>query len=110
EYPRPRSQYTGGPGPGVRHPFVRRARAAEGRGLLRFGFRHRVDELLVDNGTVTGVRGGVLADDAIERGRPSSREVSGEFEYRARAVIVASGGIGGNHELVRRNWPARLGD
>jgi predicted oxidoreductase len=24
-------------------------------------------------------------------------------------VIVASGGIGGNHDLVRRNWPARLG-
>jgi predicted oxidoreductase len=106
----PRFHVTWGTGPGVLEPFVRRARAAEGRGLLRFGFRHRVDELLVDNGTVSGVRGAVLANDAIERGRPSSREVTGEFEYRAQAVIVASGGIGGNHELVRRNWPARLGD
>ena len=29
---------------------------------------------------------------------------------RAGAVIVASGGIGGNHELVRRHWPKRLGE
>jgi len=25
-------------------------------------------------------------------------------------VIVASGGIGGNHDLVRQNWPKRLGE
>ena len=106
----PRFHVTWGTGHGVLEPFVRRARAAEGRGLLSFGFRHRVDELLVENGTVSGVRGAVLANDAIERGRPSSREVTGEFEYRAQAVIVASGGIGGNHELVRRHWPARLGE
>jgi predicted oxidoreductase len=105
----PRFHVTWGTGHGVLEPFVRRARTAEGRGLLSFGFRHRVDELLIENGTATGVRGAVLANDAIERGRPSSRYVTGEFEYRAQAVIVASGGIGGNHELVRRNWPARLG-
>ena len=29
---------------------------------------------------------------------------------RAQAVIVASGGIGGNHDLVRQNWPKRLGE
>jgi predicted oxidoreductase len=106
----PRFHITWGTGHGVIEPFVRRARAAEEHGLLRFGFRHRVDELIVDNGAVTGVRGAVLANDAIERGKPSSREVAGEFEYRAQAVIVASGGIGGNHELVRRHWPARLGE
>jgi predicted oxidoreductase len=106
----PRFHITWGTGHGVLEPFVRRARAAQGRGLLRFGFRRRVDELLVENDTATGVRGTVLTDDAVERGRPSSREVSGEFEYRAQSVIVASGGIGGNHELVRRNWPTRLGD
>jgi predicted oxidoreductase len=105
----PRFHVTWGTGHGVLEPFVRRARAAEGCGLLSFGFRHRVDDLLVENGAVTGVRGAVLANDAIGRGRPSSREVTGEFEFRAQAVIVASGGIGGNHELVRKNWPARLG-
>ncbi|MCB1419013.1 MAG: FAD-binding dehydrogenase, partial [Notoacmeibacter sp.] len=34
----------------------------------------------------------------------------GDFSLQAGAVIVTSGGIGGNHELVRRVWPAeRLG-
>ncbi len=34
----------------------------------------------------------------------------GEFTLKAQAVIVASGGIGGNHDLVRQNWPKRLGE
>jgi predicted oxidoreductase len=105
----PRFHVTWGTGPGVLEPFVRRARAAEAKGLIEFAFRHRVDELLVEGGTVVGVRGAVLADDGAERGRPSSRDVVGEFERRAQAVIVASGGIGANHELVRRHWPSRLG-
>jgi predicted oxidoreductase len=106
----PRFHVTWGTGPGVIEPFVRRAREAESRGLLRFAFRHRVDELLVEQGAVCGARGAVLAADGMARGQPSSREVTGDFELRAQAVIVASGGIGGNHELVRRNWPARLGE
>jgi predicted oxidoreductase len=105
----PRFHVTWGTGPGVLEPFVRRARAAEAKSLIEFAFRHRVDELLVEGGTVVGVRGAVLADDGAERGRPSSRDVVGEFERRAQAVIVASGGIGANHELVRRHWPSRLG-
>lgn len=105
----PRFHVTWGTGPGVLEPFVRRAREAEARGLLRFDFRHRVDELTVQDGTVVGVRGTRLADDDTTRGKPSSREPAGDFELRAQAVIVASGGIGGNQELVRRNWPTRLG-
>ena len=105
----PRFHVTWGTGPGVIEPFVRRAREAEAKGLLRFAFRHRVDELLVENGAVVGARGAVLADDAVERGKPSSRQVTGDFERRAQAVIVCSGGIGGNHELVRRYWPPRMG-
>jgi uncharacterized protein len=65
---------------------------------------------VVSDGTVTGVRGSVLQPSDAERGRASSREVVGEFELRAQAVVVTSGGIGGNHELVRKNWPARLGE
>jgi hypothetical protein len=105
----PRFHVTWGTGPGVLEPFARRARAAEAKGLIRFAFRHRVDELLVEGGAVVGARGIVLAPDTVERGRPSSRETAGEFEHRAQAVIVASGGIGANHELVRRHWPSRLG-
>ena len=105
----PRFHVTWGTGPGVLEPFLRRAREAQSKGLLQFAFRHRVDELIVDNGHVTGVRGVKLANDNMERGKPSSRDVVGDFALRAQAVIVASGGIGGNHELVRKNWPERLG-
>lgn len=105
----PRFHVTWGTGPGVLEPFLRRAREAMAKGLLHFDFRHRVDELIVENGAVVGVRGARLVDDATTRGKPSSREVAGDFEQRAQAVVVASGGIGGNQELVRRNWPARLG-
>ena len=52
-----------------------------------------------------GVRGTVLADDDSARGVKSSREAAGDFEHRAAAVVVTSGGIGHNHELMRRNWP-----
>ncbi|HET7306454.1 MAG TPA: FAD-binding dehydrogenase [Gammaproteobacteria bacterium] len=105
----PRFHVTWGTGPGVVEPFVRHAREAEARGQLEFAFRHRVDELIVDNGHVTGVRGICLTPDSAARGTPSSRESAGEFELRAQAVIVASGGIGANHELVRHCWPERLG-
>jgi predicted oxidoreductase len=105
----PRFHVTWGTGPGILEPFVRRVRAAVDRGLVDLRFRHRVDELTTANGTVDGVRGAVLATDPSARGQASNRDVVGEFELNAPAVILASGGIGGNHELVRRNWPERLG-
>lgn len=105
----PRFHITWGTGPGVVEPFERRVRAAAERGLVSLRFRHRVDGLVVTDGTVTGVRGAVLAPSDVERGRASSRESVGEFEIGAQAVIVTAGGIGANHDLVRRNWPERLG-
>ncbi|QNE47229.1 FAD-binding dehydrogenase [Glaciihabitans sp. INWT7] len=105
----PRFHITWGTGPGVLAPFVRRVRAGVDSGLVTLAFRHRVDELLVDDGAVVGVRGAVLAADAAERGAPSNREVVADFELRASAVIVTSGGIGGNHDLVRQQWPTRMG-
>ncbi|MEV4103167.1 FAD-binding dehydrogenase [Nonomuraea sp. NPDC049649] len=105
----PRFHVAWGTGTGVVAPFVRSARQAADAGLLRFHHRHRVDELVVQNGAVTGVRGSVLVDDPTPRGVASSREVTGAFELTAQAVIVASGGIGGDHDLVRRYWPERLG-
>jgi predicted oxidoreductase len=102
----PRFHLTWGTGPGVVEPFERRVRASERITLL---FRHQVDELLVEDGAVVGVRGTVLEPSAILRGQSSSRVATGEFEVRAQAVVVTSGGIGGNHDQVRRQWPARLG-
>ena len=105
----PRFHITWGTGPGIIAPFERRVRAHADAGRVRFAFRHRVDELIVENGTAVGVRGAVLEPTDVPRGAGSSRVVGGDFEARGRAVIVTSGGIGGNHELVRRAWPAHLG-
>jgi uncharacterized protein len=106
----PRFHITWGTGPGVLEPFVRRTREAERKNLIVFRFRHRVDELLLTGGAIDGVRGSILESTDAARGITSSRTVIGEFTLRAGAVIVASGGIGGNPELVRENWPKRLGE
>ena len=105
----PRFHVTWGTGPAVLAPFVARARQAEQGGRLEFRFRHRIDQLIVEGRAVVGVRGAQLAQSVVERGARSSREVVGDFELRAPVVIVASGGIGGNHELVRKHWPSTLG-
>ncbi|MGW2171729.1 FAD-binding dehydrogenase [Streptomyces sp. NPDC001705] len=105
----PRFHVTWGTGPAVVEPFEKKVRAARAAGKVTFKFRHRVDGLVTTGGAVTGVRGAVLEPSTAQRGKPSSRTVVGEFELRAPVVVVTSGGIGANHELVRRNWPARLG-
>jgi predicted oxidoreductase len=105
----PRFHVTWGTGPGIVEPFARRAREAQSSGRLTFKFRHRVDALTITGGTVNGLSGVILEPDPVERGKSSSRKVTGDFTLRAQAVIVASGGIGGNHDLVRQNWPSRLG-
>jgi len=105
----PRFHVTWGTGPGVVAPFLHRVKEAEAAGYIELRHRHRVTELVVSGGRVTGVRGEVLAPSGEERGVSSSREVVGHFEIEAGAVVVASGGIGGNLELVRRYWPERLG-
>jgi uncharacterized protein len=105
----PRFHITWGTGPGIVEPFEKRVRAAAETGRLEFRFRHRVDALTTTNGAVDGVAGTVLEPSGVQRGRPSSRTAIGTFELHAQAVIVASGGIGGNHDLVRSAWPQRLG-
>jgi predicted oxidoreductase len=105
----PRFHVAWGTGTGIVEPFVNSALAAATDGLVTFHHRHRVDELVFTDGTVTGVRGVVLAPDDAPRGAPSNRDVVGDFQLSAQAVVVASGGIGANHDMVRRHWPARMG-
>lgn len=102
----PRFHITWGTGPALVEIFARRLR---NHPRVRFAHRHRVDELIVANDAVTGVRGSVLDPSTEPRGVPSSRNVLSQFEFGAPAVIVTSGGIGGNHDLVRANWPKGMG-
>ena len=105
----PRFHIAWGTGTGVVEPFVDSARRAAARGLVTFHHRHQVDELVFTDGAVTGVRGTVLAADDAARGAPSNREAVGDFELAAQAVVITTGGIGANHDMIRRYWPQRMG-
>ncbi|MDP9959738.1 FAD-binding dehydrogenase [Chryseobacterium lathyri] len=105
----PRFHVSWGTGTGVVKPFVDKAYEAKGKGLLKMKFRHRVTELIIENGKTQGLKGEILESDDKERGAATNRNVISQFEYHATHIIIASGGIGANHELVRKNWPKRLG-
>ncbi|MEJ5219583.1 FAD-binding dehydrogenase [Cognatishimia sp. D5M38] len=106
----PRFHITWGTGPGVLEHFIRRCKEHEAAGLVSFKFRHQVDQIEMQDGAAVGVSGSLLAEDDAVQGAATSREVVGEFRHDAGSVIVASGGIGGNFELIRKVWPKdRLG-
>jgi len=105
----PRFHITWGTGPGLVEPFARRVRAAAAEGRVALRFRHRVEGLTATAGCVDGVQGVVLEPSAAPRGAPTSRRAVDRFEVHAPAVVLAAGGIGGDHDRVRAAWPARLG-
>ncbi|MCP2034343.1 putative oxidoreductase [Planomicrobium sp. HSC-17F08] len=105
----PRFHIVWGTGPGIVEPFERKLREYIKAGIVEYRPRHQVDGLVTSDSAVTGVFGSVLAPSDAQRGEASSREKIGEFSHEAAAVVVTSGGIGGNHELIRKNWPERLG-
>ncbi|MEM1317394.1 MAG: FAD-binding dehydrogenase, partial [Pseudomonadota bacterium] len=106
----PRFHITWGTGPGAIEPFVRRVKEHASNGLIDLRFRHRMNDITVSNGAVTGVTGDILADDPKERGEASSRDVAGDFDLSAPSVFVTTGGVGGNLDKVRELWPTdRLG-
>jgi len=106
----PRFHITWGTGPGLVAPFAKILKQQIESGDVTFLPRHQVDELLVQNESITGIKGSVLAPSNVERGEDSNRDVIGEFTYEAAAVVVASGGIGANFDLIKKNWPERLGE
>lgn len=105
----PRFHVVWGTGPGILAPFLAKVQEGVAAGKVQLAFRHRATELMFDGGSVTGVRGDVLEDSAANRGEASSREVTGGFNVSAEAVIVTTGGIGGNHPMVREQWPNGTG-
>jgi len=106
----PRFHITWGTGPGVIEHFVRRVKEYVSAGRITLKFRHQVDRSLMENGAAKGISGTCLAEDTAERGQKTNRDSVGDFELHAPSVIVTSGGIGGNFEMIRQNWPReRLG-
>ncbi|KAH1357575.1 hypothetical protein KXV81_001020 [Aspergillus fumigatus] len=103
----PRFHLTWGTGPAIVEAFAGPVKEAAKKGLVEFRVRHQVDEIIVDGetGAAVGVRGQVLEPTDVERGVASSRKSVGYFELRGAAVLVASGGIGGNLDLVKKYWP-----
>lgn len=105
----PRFHIVWGTGPGIVAPFQKAIEDGEAQGRVTVLPRHKVTELTVSDGVVAGASGDVLAPSGAARGVATARETVGAFEIRASAVIVAAGGIGGNHDMVRAQWPASLG-
>ncbi|KAF4984109.1 hypothetical protein FZEAL_648 [Fusarium zealandicum] len=107
----PRFHMSWGTGPEVVRVFADPVKKAAEKGIVTFRFRHAVDELIIDEtGRAVGVKGRVLEDDDSARGIKSSRAEAGKFEFYGSAVVISSGGIGGNVEAVKAAWPIdRLG-
>ena len=107
----PRFHLTWGTGPGAMEHFERRVREHVATGLIEMKFRHQVSQIIMENGAAKGVTGEILAEDSAARGVKTNRDSIGEFEIYAPSVIVTSGGIGGNFDMVRKAWPRdRLGE
>ncbi|GAB4920471.1 hypothetical protein MAHJHV33_48670 [Mycobacterium avium subsp. hominissuis] len=66
---------------------------------MRFAHRHRVDELIVEGGAAEGSSTLPRTPVTAPRGVASSRNTIAQFEFRADAVVVTSGGIGAKLEL-----------
>jgi uncharacterized protein len=97
----PRFHVTWGTGPGLVEPF--REQVLQSR-RVRIRARHRVTsiEARADGVHLTGE---VLEGCELPRGVRTPDAVVGQFSLSAPAVVVASGGIGGNLDLVRKMWP-----
>lgn len=103
----PRFHVAWGTGPALVAPFLAKLREGEAAGRVAFHFRHRATELVTTAGRVSGVRGEVLERSGAARGEESSRGIAGGFEASGSAVVVTTGGIGGNHGAVRKQWPGQ---
>ena len=101
----PRFHVAWGTGPALVAPFLAKLREGEAAGRVSFHFRHRATGLVKTAGRVSGVRGELLEASGAGRGESSSRRPAGTFEAAAAPVVVTSGGIGGNHKVVRKQWP-----
>jgi len=86
----PRFHIVWGTGEGIILALIPRLEAHQKAGRLQIHFNHRVDGLTQEAGRVVGCHG-------TNGGKT--------FEARGDAVVIAAGGIAGNHDKVREIWP-----
>ena len=86
----PRFHIVWGTGEGVVLPLIPRLEAHEKAGRLQLHFGHTVDGITQEGGQVVGCHG---------------THGAGSFEAKGDAVVIAAGGIAGNHDKVREVWP-----
>ncbi|GAK07913.1 FAD-binding dehydrogenase [Geomicrobium sp. JCM 19038] len=102
----PRFHIAWGTGPAILQPFITKLNDLQN---LTYLPRHQVEQLIMSGGKIVGVEGYRLEETNAMRGRATGKTAIGEFRYLADTVVIASGGIGGNLDLVRKNWPTWLG-
>jgi uncharacterized protein len=84
------------------------------RGTLDLRLRSRVTGLISEDGRIVGCQ--VRSEDDWQRRSPKTDVDAGERDgasvagedyeaLAAKAVVIAAGGIGGNLDIVRREWP-----
>jgi uncharacterized protein len=95
----PRFHLTWGCGKALTDALWAAIQAHPDRPRLEVRFRQRAAELVIEGGAVTGCR--IVSED----GEPGD---TGEV-IDAQHVVIAAGGVGGNLEIVRQNWPPELG-
>lgn len=105
----PRFHISWGTGTGIVKGFAEQVYQAHKKGLVEFGFRHKVTELIKKEQHIIGVKGHLLKPDQSDRGKKSNRKIIDNFTYYAPHIVLASGGIGANTEMIKKNWPKRLG-
>jgi len=86
----PRFHIVWGTGEGIVLPLIPRLEAHEKAGRLELHFDHKVDGLTRERGQVVGCHG---------------THGAGSFEALGDAIVIAAGGIAGNHDKVREVWP-----
>ena len=89
----PRYHIVWGTGWELAEVLIDRLRSHPNAAKLTIKFCHFVEDFIVERGKVIGCTG---MDEANNEG----------FEVKADTVVVATGGINGNLEKVRANWPA----
>lgn len=86
----PRFHIAWGTGEGIVLALIPHLEEHEKAGRLQLHFDHRVEGLTQEGGQVVGCHG---------------THSAGSFEARGDAIVIAAGGIAGNHDKVREVWP-----